>query len=499
MAELMREIDPAAGADASARLAHYGLLTEPFRPTVEIDFPWLGERRREILAAMKAGVLENAGLVLLTGDVGAGKTTLARALEDSIGEAVKVARLDYPGLDPPDFFRVVAIAYGLGDDVVGREMFLQRLLPLLTQAHASGRRVLLVVDEAQSLSREMFEEIGHLAGIEEGNVRLLNILLVGQNELSAIVVGPQHRGLRTRVAACYSIEPLTAAETDEYIRRRMTVAGATHSPFGADAIREIAALSRGAPRLINLIADLALLRGFKAKAESITSGIIAECARDLAPRELGARKPQRRRYALPAASARRATLLRRHRRAVAAAVLAAILIVIGGYFYARDRLDGRRGGPGFVTSPSAGEQGRATRIGDDHPAAAPAPAIGAEPPTTAKRDRENATPASAVAPPSRPSSKDSATGEERKPTGAGRVPQGEPDVASPGSRLTPSSREGAAAERAASDSVTKSPPRPRVAPPANDPESRERPQTPDPGAIIDWLLQRSPGAARSSE
>src|SRR5574342_440070 len=492
MADLMKEFNPAAVAGAPARLAYYSLHVEPFRPTVEVEFPWLGKRHREILAAIKTAVLENTGLVLLTGDVGTGKTTLARALEDFLGEDVRVARLDYPGFDPPDFFRAVAFAYGLGDGVVSRATFLQRLQPFLTEAQASGRRALLVLDEAQSHSREMLEEIGRLASIEQENVRLLNVLLVGQNELSAIVLGPRHRGLSLRIAARHSGEPLTPAEVGAYIRHRLTVAGAARSPFGADATREIAALSRGVPRLINLIADLALLYGFKARAETITSEIIAESARDVAPLELGASKRERRRYAVPAASARRAMLLRRHGRAVAFAVLPTILIAVGGYFYARNQLGAHPGDPRLAAPPSASEQARALEAIDDRSAEVPASTIEAESPTTAKHDGEDTASASTIARPARPPSTEGPAGEGATPTGASRVPPGVAAVSTPGSRPIPPSREGATAERAASDSSTKSPPRAREAPPLGLPASRERPETPDPGAIIDWLLRESP-------
>jgi type II secretory pathway predicted ATPase ExeA len=489
----MQAIDSAPDAGASARLSYYGLRAQPFQPTADPEYMWLGERQREVLAAMRAGVLENAGLVLLTGDVGTGKTTLAHALEESLGDDVSVARLDYPGLAPLDFFKIVATAYGLGDVIVSRETFLQGLVSFLTRAHAIGRRVLLVLDEAQSLSGELLEEIGHLARLEHENVRLLNILLVGQDELGAIVLGPQHRELRAHIAARHSIEPLTTAEVDEYVRHRLTVAGGAHSPFGADAVREIAALSRGIPRLINLIADLALLRGFQAKAVTITPEIIAECARELSPQDLGGRRERRRRYAVPSAGTRRTTLLARHRRAVASVVLLGVLAVIGGYFYAHGRVGARGGGPEPVAPRGATKPGPPSETIGRRPGAAPTRAIESESPAAVRQEREVAAPASppAVATPSRPPIKEGA-GEAAKPGGASRVAPAEPTLSAPRPRPTSPAREGAPAERAASDSAAKSPPRPRAAPPAEDATSREQADTPDPGAIIDWLLKESP-------
>jgi general secretion pathway protein A len=481
-------MDSVADADASARLAYYGLRVQPFQPTADPEFLWLGARHREVLAAMKAGVLEHAGLVLLTGDVGTGKTTLAHALEESLGEDVSVARLDYPGLDPPDFFKVVATAYDLGDVIVSRETFLQRLVPFLARARAIDRTVLLILDEAQSLSRELFEEVGHLSALEHEDVRLLNILLVGQNELGAIVLGPQHRDLRQRIAARYGIEALTMAEVDEYIRRRLTVAGAARSPFGADAVREISSLSRGVPRLINLIADLALLRGFQVKAETITSRIIAECARDLSPLDLGGRRGSRRRYAMSGAGARRATLPRRDRRAIASALLLAILVSVGGYFYAHGRLGARRAAPGLGVAPSVTSTGRSSEAIDDRLDADPARTIEAGGPAPTKGDREEAAPARATAPP-RPPSTTGVADEAGKPTAAPPAPT----VAPLRPRPTPAAPEGAATGQASSDSTVKKSARPPVVPPpAEDSASKERGDTPDPGAIIDWLLRESP-------
>jgi general secretion pathway protein A len=506
-------IDCVGDADASARLAYYGLRVQPFQPTADPEFLWLGTRHREVLTAMKAGVLANAGLVLLTGEVGTGKTTLAHALEESLGEGVSVARLDYPGLDPPDFFKVVGTAYGLGDAIAGRETFLQRLVPFLIRAHADGRTVLLILDEAQSLSHELFEEVGHLSALEHEGARLLNVLLVGQNELGAVVLGPQHRDLRQRVAARYTIEPLTMTEIDEYIRRRLTVAGAARSPFGADAVREISALSGGVPRLINLIADLALLRGFQAEAQTITAGIIADCARDLSPWDLGGRRGRRRRYAVPAAGARRVMLPRRGRRAIASALLLAALVIIGGYFYAHGWPGARRGASGLAAAPSVPATRRSSETIDDRLDAAPARMIEAPPPAPTGSGPEEAAPARATANPPLPASPKGVAPEEAgKPHAAPAAEEaGTPPAAPPTAppvtplrpRAAPLAREGAPTERAVSEapvrnapapspSPAENPPRPRAAPPPDNSAAKERADTPDPGAIIDWLLRESP-------
>jgi general secretion pathway protein A len=561
MAERLRTADLITEADAAARLAYYNLRVQPFQPTSDPEFLWLGAHHFEILAAMKAGVLENAGLVLLTGDVGTGKTTLAHALEASLGDEVSIARLDYPGLDAPDFFKVLGTAYGLGDGIYNRETFVQRFVPYLTQAHMASRRVLLVLDEAQSLSHALFEEIGHLASLGRENVRLLNILLVGQEELSAIVLGPLHRGLRPHIAARHSVEPLSPAEVDEYIRHRLSVAGASAHLFEPEAIREIAVLSRGVPRVINLIADMALLRGFKLKAETITTEVVSECAREIIPQDSSGRRGLRRRYAVSGTGARRTSLLRRHRRSLVSAMLVALVLVVG-YFYTRGPSGERRDSSDLRASPRASDDERGSgavseRAAAVPPAPAPAPAIEATPAAAAKVEVKTppppqvAAPAAAVAapaaPPSPPPAAVSPAPASLPPPAVSSAPASAPSapatpapvtapapvvtpppvsvIAPPGAAPPPAPakqganqaakppveprpaptppaaapprprpvppKEGLAAEPSRQEPVSKVSPSPKT-PPAGGVPAREPDNTPDPGAIIDWLLKESP-------
>jgi type II secretory pathway predicted ATPase ExeA len=263
----------AAGLGRSPYLSYYGLHVEPFQQNLDPRFLWIGERSGGALAALKSGVRENKGLLLLTGDVGTGKTTLTNALIEALSDEVDVAKIPYPRLDPLDFFRVLATAYSLTAPVGSREMFLVALERFLSQAAVKARSVLLVVDEAQSLSPELFEEIWSLAA----TARAVNVLLVGQTELKAMLSRAEAAGGGPRVAITRTIDPLAAGEVGAYIEHRLRVAGATQTPFGPDAIHAIFALSRGIPRVINAICDLALLSGCERGLPTIDSETIRNC------------------------------------------------------------------------------------------------------------------------------------------------------------------------------------------------------------------------------
>jgi type II secretory pathway predicted ATPase ExeA len=262
----------------SPHLLYYSLQVDPFQQNPDPRFLWLDERRREALSVLKSNVLENKGLLVLTGDVGTGKTILTNALIEALGDDVVIGRVPYPRLDPLDFFRVVASAYKLTDPLASREALLVQLERFLSQAASEGRRALLVIDEAQSLSRELFEELWPLTC----GFSVLNVLLVGQPELKTILAnggaGPWPRGAITP-----TLEPLAADEVGAYIQHRLRAAGSKRDLFSPEAIGGIFALSGGVPRIVNTIGDLALVRGYGDGLQTIDSRTIENCARQLDP------------------------------------------------------------------------------------------------------------------------------------------------------------------------------------------------------------------------
>jgi type II secretory pathway predicted ATPase ExeA len=262
-------------------LSQYGLKEKPFQISTDPSFLWLGEKHREALATLKYGILHNDGYVLVTGDVGTGKTTLANALIDSLSHQTVYARVADPGVEILDFFRFIAYAYGMDKDFDGKGSFVVHFNSFLRNSFSEGKKVVLIIDEAQRLSPELLEELRHLSNIEENGTRILNLVFVGQNELNDILLEDANRALRQRIAINYDIAPLTEDETRDYISHRLKVAGSEKNIFCSDAIHEIFLFSGGIPRLINIICDLALLSGYLEEAETIEAQIIKECAEQL--------------------------------------------------------------------------------------------------------------------------------------------------------------------------------------------------------------------------
>lgn len=263
----------------SMYLSHYGLREKPFQITTDPKFLWLGEKHKEALATLKYGVLDRRGFLLLTGDVGTGKTTLIKTLVKDLSQDVVVATVVDPGLERIEFFTLLAQAFYLPGKPTNKLEFLNQFKVFLNETHAEGKTVLLIIDEAQKLSPELLEEVRLLSNIEREDSKLLNIFFIGQNEFNDILANCT--ALRQRITIMHHLQPLTEAETKAYIQHRLEVAGTTTRLFDKKAIRRIYSFSRGYPRLINIICDHALLTGFVRELKTIGPSIIKECQREL--------------------------------------------------------------------------------------------------------------------------------------------------------------------------------------------------------------------------
>lgn len=249
----------------------FGLKEKPFSITPNPDYLYLGSRHREALAHLVYGVRERAGFVQLTGEVGTGKTLLTRALLDRVPAHVDVALVYRPGGTVADF--VIAILRELGVTPPTRRhsvrALVDRLNEHLLRAHARGRTTVLLIDEAQNLRPELIEQLRLLTNLETASEKLLQIVLVGQPELDRLLRRPDLRQVSQRIAARYHLLPLTRAETAAYVQHRLRVAGASGALFTRGALFWLHRASGGVPRLINLIADRALLGAWSAERHRV--------------------------------------------------------------------------------------------------------------------------------------------------------------------------------------------------------------------------------------
>lgn len=294
-------------------LSHFQLKHEPFQISTNPKFLWLGEKHEEALATLEYGVLENKGFLLLTGDVGAGKTTLIHALLHKLDKNTFAAFIRDPALDPLDFFQYAAHAFGMkGSTIDSKGSFLIQFEQFLLNAYESRRKVLLIIDEAQRMSQDLLEEVRLLSNIEREDSKLLNIFFVGQIEVNNLLTLESNRAIRQRISLNYNIEPFTERETRQYIEHRLKIASSDETVgffapmekgsngritnkgyrlplprveqkkiFSDDALREIFAFSQGFPRLINIICDRALLTGFVENASLISARHVVECSKEL--------------------------------------------------------------------------------------------------------------------------------------------------------------------------------------------------------------------------
>ncbi len=262
-------------------LNHFGLDRKPFDISPDPSFLWLSEKHKEALAHLKYGIIDDKGFLVLTGDVGTGKTALIQYLIHSIDLATIVVTIPDPDMNRLDFFNYLASELKMRQTFKSKGEFLIHFKKFLLKAFSTYQKVVLIIDEAQRLNHELLEEIRLLGNIDLSGLMLLNIFFIGQNEFASILMEEKNRSTRQRISANYQIGPLSADEVEEYIRHRLLVAGAAKQIFKLDAINQINHYSRGYPRLINIICDRALMTGYSSGEAMITTGMVDECAQEL--------------------------------------------------------------------------------------------------------------------------------------------------------------------------------------------------------------------------
>jgi len=261
----------------------YGLKENPFNVTPNPEYIYLGENHREALAQLLYGVREKKGFIVITGEVGTGKTTLVHYLLDKIDGSghTKTAFLFNPKLTVNDFIEYILEDLGVKAHGQTKGECLHNLHQYLLNAYRRDERVVLIVDEAHGLNSELLEEIRLLSNLETSKSKLLQIVLVGQPELDNILSQPGFRQLRQRINLRFHLPPLSEKETKEYIEKRLRIAGAKEPIFTEKAIKEIYLKSEGIPRLINILCDNALLNGYALDQKRVDEKSVKEIANDL--------------------------------------------------------------------------------------------------------------------------------------------------------------------------------------------------------------------------
>ncbi len=280
----------------------FGLSKEPFSIAPDPHFLFMSEQHREALAHLLYGLGGGGGFVLLTGEVGAGKTTVCRCFLEQVPTTCRVAYIFNPKLTVAELLQTVCAEFRIplparADSV---KAHVDALNVFLLAGHAGGRQAVLVIDEAQALSADVLEQLRLLTNLETAERKLLQIVLIGQPELRDMVARPELEQLAQRITARYHLGALSLAETQQYIQHRLSVAGPSAPlPFTAGALARIHALSGGVPRRINLLADRALLGAYAQGQRRADSRTVEQAAREVFGRQPAALTPALRAALVP--------------------------------------------------------------------------------------------------------------------------------------------------------------------------------------------------------
>ncbi len=265
----------------------FGLKREPFSIAPDPRYLFMSDRHREALAHLLYGVKGGGGFVLLTGEIGAGKTTVCRCFLEQIPPRCNVAYIFNPKLTVDELLKSVCDEFRIpchhdGPGVATVKEYVDALNEFLLKTHAVGQNNVLIIDEAQNLSASVLEQLRLLTNLETNERKLLQIILIGQPELRALLARPELEQLAQRVIARFHLEALSAPETRKYIRHRLAISGMTRAvPFDAKAMTRIYELSRGVPSRINLLCDRALLGAYANSRPSVDRAMVDKAAHEV--------------------------------------------------------------------------------------------------------------------------------------------------------------------------------------------------------------------------
>ncbi len=377
---------------------YFGLKEPSFSIAPDPHYLFLSEQHKEALAHLLYGAGESGGFVLLTGEVGTGKTTVCRAFLEQLPEGVDVALILNPVQSANELLTNICEEFRveLPQGKRSNKMLVDRLNQYLLDAHASGRRPLLIIDEAQNLLPQAMEQVRLLTNLETTKHKLLQIFLIGQPELRHLLERDRLRQLNQRITARYHLTPFSLAEAGDYIRHRVAVAGVDRPLFSARAIRLIYKYSGGIPRLINILCDRALLGTCVTRGSQVTPAIVAKAAREVRGDPIDA-------------PPRRSPL----RLAVVALLSFGLAAALGLWAHSRLKLDHGeilarifpQSAPGPTQAPAPAVAPKPVAAPSDSPAAPdqadaqPAPEVQVEPVSAPTTETEPATPPNVAQPP----------------------------------------------------------------------------------------------------
>ena len=264
-------------------LSYFNLTEAPFSIAPNPRYLYLSRRHQEALAHLLYGVNGDGGFVLLTGEVGAGKTTVCRCLLEQIPESCDVAYIFNPKLSVAELLSTICAEFGIAcpSGNTSIKIFVDSINAYLLDAHAKGRHTVLIIDEAQNLSADVLEQMRLLTNLETDQRKLLQIILLGQPELAEMLDRPELRQLAQRIVARYHLGPLSKAEVAAYVQHRLGVSGVQRQIFPATLMGRLYRMSGGVPRIINVLCDRALLGAYTQGKEKVDASTLKQAAREV--------------------------------------------------------------------------------------------------------------------------------------------------------------------------------------------------------------------------